>query len=101
MNRFKKIGQKHPLYVCKKCGLINTYVETDTSYYDLGTKHKFHNEGGYRHTWKSPYGVIVQDVPTTTVYDGEFKKTSLDIHCACSVCKETAFDSQTTEIRIN
>ena len=97
----QRIIRYDEIYICPDCGLINSYIVTKTSMADLGTKHKFHNEGGYRHTWKTPVGVMVEDVPTTVVYDGEFRKWETTTYSKCSVCGRQKTGHKSIETRID
>ncbi len=92
---------KYSIYICPDCGLINSFVVSNTKRTDLGTRHKFHNEGGYTHTWKTSAGIMVQDVPTTAVYDGEFKKWDTTTYYKCSICGSLKITTRTTETRID
>ncbi len=89
------------IFICPSCGLINTYSLTNSKSFDLGRHHKFHNEGGYRRTTKTSIGVIVQDVPTAAVYDGEFQKWCTEKTYNCSICGDIKLTSNTSEIRVD
>lgn len=85
---------------CNNCGVLNSYKLTDQQMDDLGTKHKFHNEGGYTRTVKTSIGVVVQDVPTTAVYDGEFNTTRVTKTYNCSACGAIKVNSEKIETKV-
>lgn len=90
---------ENELFLCPDCGLINSFTYTGGKLEDLGTKHKFHNEGGYTHFWD--HGRVIQEVPRTTVYDGEFEKKRTTNNYCCSVCGHIKTIIKTTEKRVD
>ncbi len=97
---FIKKELKNKFHFCSHCGLINSFSVISYNTKDLGTTHKFHNEGGYTEIWKSSDGIVVNTVPTTTVYDGEFEKTRTTIGYNCDVCGNEVENVKTTETKI-
>jgi len=94
---------------CNACGLIHSYRCTNSTKENLGTKTKYHTEGGYytdvktRGTIDNNVSVDIttsQYVPKTTVFDGVYQTTrSTYTHC-CSVCGNIKTNIYTTEKKI-
>ncbi|MBQ7373934.1 MAG: hypothetical protein IJW64_05170 [Clostridia bacterium] len=97
---FIKKELKNKFHFCLNCGLINSFSVISYDTKDLGTTHKFHNEGGYTEIWKASDGVIINTVPTTAVYDGEFERTRTTIGYKCVVCGNEVENVNTTETKI-
>ncbi len=90
---------------CKSCGLINTLQYVGSEETSMGTKMKFHTEGGYYRDVKANGRIgdtslemtTQQYVPKTSVFDGVFEtKQNTKTYC-CHKCGNVVYE---TAIRV-